>query len=167
MDLDLKLYSPLSFSLCAYICALTPGRLQALQLSFPPHATPLSTTPPLSLLPSLLPSQEARQHEWQAGAGGGIWGLLAKRQTGAAPLESLKWQTLKRVGGETEEDENIPQDEQATEFCTFPFFFVPCQKRYFSSFLLSCRSFLQVLLQRLRTVDHFLILLLLPLKALL
>lgn len=98
MDLGLKLYS--SLSLCASISALTPGRLHALQLSLPPHATPFSTTPLCSLFPSLLPSQEVRQHEWQAGAGGGIWGLLAKRQTGADPLEFFKWQTLKGVGGD-------------------------------------------------------------------
>ena len=73
-----------------------------------PPAIPSTTRNPAlhhsSLLPSLPPSQEARQHEWQAGAGGGIWGLLAKRQTGAAPLESLKWQTLKRVGGKRERE---------------------------------------------------------------
>lgn len=81
----------------------------------------------------------------------GSGGLLAKRQTGAAPLESLKWQTLKRAsfflvwggrGGRggvaaaaaaraEEEDENIPQDKQATEFLSFldldlcQFFFLP------------------------------------------
>lgn len=88
--------SLIPLSVCLHLCSYS-WYFQALQLSLPPHATPLSTTPPLSLLPSLLPSQEARQHEWQAGAGGGTWGLLAKRQTGAAPLESLKWQTLKRV----------------------------------------------------------------------
>ena len=87
-------------SLCLHLCShsRTPSSPPAI-----PSTTrnpPLSTAPPRSLLlPSLLPSQEARQHEWQAGAGGGIWGLLAKRQTGAAPLESLKWQTLKRVWG--------------------------------------------------------------------
>lgn len=37
------------FALCACISALPPGRLQALQLSFPPHATP---SPP-SLAPSI------------------------------------------------------------------------------------------------------------------
>ncbi|TNN87636.1 hypothetical protein EYF80_001983 [Liparis tanakae] len=43
-----------------------------------PRSPPLLPTPSF---PHSLPSQEARQHEWQAGAGGGIWGLLAKRQT--------------------------------------------------------------------------------------
>lgn len=101
-----------------------------------------------------------------AGGGGGIWGkggraecggeregeggggLLAKRQTGAAPLESLKWQTLKRgvffgsgeEGGReggaaaaagAEEDENIPQDEQATEFLSL----------HSTSWIVTCASF--------------------------
>lgn len=51
-------------------------------------------------------------------------------------------------------------------FFLFFFFIVALpEKSFFSSFLLSCWSFLQVLLQRLRTVDHFLILLLLPHEA--
>lgn len=110
LDLGLKvlLFSPLPTSPLLFPDASEP-------CSYPFHHTQPhhGSAPP--------PSQEARQHEWQAGAGGGIWGLLAKRQTGAAPLESLKWQTLKRVGGETEEDENIPQDEQATILHISPF----------------------------------------------
>lgn len=38
---------------------------------------------------------------------------LAKRQTGAAPLDSLKWHTLKGGGKKAEKDENIPEDGQA------------------------------------------------------
>lgn len=50
---------------------------------------------------------------------------LAKRQTGAAPLDSLKWHTLKGGGKKAEKDENIPEDGQA-EHTFFPerlFFF--------------------------------------------
>lgn len=129
VDLDLKLYSLLSLSVPT---SLTPGRLQALQLSLPPHATPLSTTPSRSLLPPLLPSQEARQHEWQAGAGGGIWGLLAKRQTGAAPLESLKWQTLKRAGegGRQRKMKTSPRMSRPQSSAHFsPFSFLSCLAR--------------------------------------
>lgn len=139
------IFPPLSL-FRAYISALTPGRLQALQLSLPPpHATLLSTTPPRSLLPSRLPSQEARQHEWQAGAGGGIWGLLAKRQTGAAPLESLKWQTLKRVGGgrqrKMKTSPRMSRPQSSAHFSSFSFFFYRAlpEKRFFllSSFFWS------------------------------
>lgn len=80
--------------------------------------------------------------------------------SGVSQMADIK----KRVGG-AEEDENIPQDEQATEFCTFlsPFLNVPCQFFvFFFCFLLSCSTFLQVLFQGLRTVDRFLVLLLLP-----
>lgn len=125
--LDLKLYSPHSPPLSQRLHFCTYSRTP-----LSPPAIPSTTrNPSLQHSSPLPPSQEARQHEWQAGAGGGIWGLLAKRQTGAAPLESLKWQTLKKSvwGGGAEKDENIPQDEQATEFCTFlsPFLNVPCQ----------------------------------------
>lgn len=159
VDLDLKLYS---LFLCPHphCYSRTPSS---------PQAIPSTTRNP-SLHRSLLPSQEARQHEWQAGAGGGIWGLLAKRQTGAAPLESLKWQTLKRVWEEGEDRERWKHPpgwagHRVLHISLLSLFIMPCQKGGFSSFLPSWWSFLKVLLQLSRTVDHFLILLLLPYKA--
>lgn len=124
------IFPSLSLTLCVPTSLLL--LLQALQLSLPRHATPHSTTPPyISLLPSLHPSQEVLQHEWQAGAEGGIWGLLAKRQTGAAPLESLKWHTLKRVGRGQRKMKTSPRmsrpqiSENFSPFC----FSVSCIKK--------------------------------------
>lgn len=93
--LDMKLYSPRSppLSQCLHFCTYSRTLLS------PPAIPSTTRNPSLQHSSPLPPSQEARQHEWQAGAGGGIWGLLAKRQTGAAPLESLKWQTLKKSRG--------------------------------------------------------------------
>ncbi len=157
-----------SLSLCAYISySRTPSS---------PPAIPSTTRNPalhhsFPLPPSPAPSIPGGAAAWVAG-GGRRRDLGAPSQeanrcspSGVSQMADIK---KSRGGGETEKDENIPQDEQATEFCTFLsflFFIMPCQKRGFSSFLLSCWSFLQVLLQRLRTVDHFLILLLPPHKA--
>lgn len=60
---------------------------------------------------------------------------LAKRQTGAAPLDSLKWHTLKGGGKKAEKDENIPEDGQAehTFFPRAPVFCFFCEGSSFLS----------------------------------
>lgn len=56
----------------------------------------------------------------------------------------------------------MSRPQSSAHFFPLLFCIMPCQERGFPSFLLSCQSFLQVLLQPLRTVDHFLIVVLLP-----
>lgn len=65
---------------------------------------------------------------------------LAKRQTGAAPLDSLKWHTLKEGGKKAEKDKNIPEDGQAahTVFMSNRLFFFLQRKQIFLSAISLC-----------------------------
>lgn len=152
-------------SLRAFISALTAGRLRALQLSLPPHATPRSPPP----LPSLPPSREARRREWQAGGRGRDLGAPSQEANRCSPSGVSQMADIKKSlgGGEggvvaaaaaaagAEKDENIPQDEQATESCTF--LFPPCFDCDSPGFIL--HFFFSPFLQLFGTAEHLLILL--------
>lgn len=126
MDLDVKLYSPLSLllSVCAYISALTPSSPPAIpSTACNPTLHHFSLYFPSSLTPSIPGGAIA----WVAGGGRRRdLGAPSQKANRCSPSGVSQMAHIKKSWEGTEKDENIPQDEQATDFWKFLAFLLFC-----------------------------------------
>lgn len=129
-------YIPLSLCVWAYISALTPSSPAAIpSTTCNPtlhHSSPISP-------PSLAPSIPGGAVAWVAGGGRRRdLGAPSQEANRCSPSGVSQMAHIKKSWEGTEKDENIPQDEQATDSCKFLSFSVSCLKKYmfFFSFLL-------------------------------
>lgn len=126
MDLDVKLYSPLSLllSVCAYISALTPSSPPAIPST---ACNPTLHHSSLYFPSSLTPSIPGGAIAWVAGGGRRRdLGAPSQKANRCSPSGVSQMAHIKKSWEGTEKDENIPQDEQATDFWKFLAFLLFC-----------------------------------------
>lgn len=126
MDLDVKLYSPLSLllSVCAYISALTPSSPPAIPST---ACNPTLHDSSLYFPSSLTPSIPGGAVAWVAGGGRRRdLGAPSQKANRCSPSGVSQMAHIKKSWEGTEKDENIPQDEQATDFWKFLAFLLFC-----------------------------------------